>query len=395
MRYLSRQRFVARVFTAGMASLALTACRDDATGPQITPQLDVLTSPSPQAFAFTIIADSRRDTFNPFQFGCPVINDNGVVAFRGRQNVGLFTGVFRGSGGPLATIAHERNDSLAVIGREISMNNRGTVSFWSTLPVPRGDAILRGNGAVLRTIARTQPGTFNLLRFETSLNDSGRVAFKAELDNGDRGLFVGTPTRVDTVYRASSSQFRGSLDGPAINNRGQIAFKEDLDAGPSGLFLWNGSNFVTIATTAGNIDSVRFFPSLNNNGAVAFSARLDNGGAAIFRGSGGTLTTIANTAGPFSDFAFDPAINDAGRVAFTALLDGGGTGIFVTPNPASNRVVGTGDTIGGRRVDAVFLCREGLNLRGQLAFHAFLEDGHALIVRATPAAAPGLPNATQ
>jgi hypothetical protein len=390
MRFSSRPRFAAHVFTVGSIALAV-ACRDDAVGPQLTPQLDVLAGPSPQAFAFTIIADSRRDTFNPFQFGCPVINDNGVVAFRGRQNTGLFTGVFRGSGGPLATIAHELNDSLAVISREISMNSRGTVSLTATLPVPNGDVILRGTATALRTIARTQPGTFNLLRFDTSINDSGRVAFKAELDNGNRGLFVGTPVRVDTIFLASSSQFRGSFDAPAINNRGEIAFKEDLDAGPSGLFLWNGSSFVTIASTAGNIDSVRAAPSLNNNGVVAFSARLDNGAAAIFRGNGGTLTTIANTSGPFSDFVFDPSINDAGRVAFTAFLDQGGNGIFMTPNPATNRVVGTGDTIGGRLVNSVFLCREGLNLRGQLAFQAFLDDGHVLIVRATPIAAPRTP----
>jgi hypothetical protein len=372
--------------TFAMTALAATGCRDAALGPS-APQLAATQTPGAQAFTFTTILDSQRDGFNPFELGCPAINDAGVVAFRGRRNDGLFTGVFRGTGAAITTIVRDNLAGYSFIGRHPSINSAGTVSFAANLrsSAGGGEAIVRARPGNPINLARTEPGIFEFFGFDTSINDSGRVAFKAELDNFDEGLFTATPAGIQTIFLASSSQFQGTLEGPAINNRGHVAFHEDLDAGGSGIFLWNGSAFVTIATDAGSINSFASLPSLNNSGIVAFSAFLDNGASAIMRGNGRELTTVASTAGPFSDFLFSgPAVNDSGRVAFAASLDTGTNGIFVTPNAIGNRVIQSGDSLSGSTVGSVVLCREALNRSGQVAFQAFLDDGRVLIVRANP-----------
>jgi hypothetical protein len=371
-------RFVAPV---SALVLLLAACRDAPMEPGTNPQPNLATAPGPQAYVYTIVADSERDNFDPFDLGCPAINDAGVVAFRARRDGGV-TGVFRGRGGALAVIALSSRNNFNFIGFHPSINNTGAVSFAANRS--EGELIARGRGGPLTPIARTEPGIFEFFGFDTSVNDSGVVAFKAELDNFDEGLFFGAGAGTTTVYLASTSQFQGNSVGPAINNRGHIAFQEDLDAGGSGVFLWNGASFITIATDGGPIGSFSAPPSLNDNGAVAFDAFLDNGDGAILRGNGGALTTIASTAGPFSSFNFNgPAINNAGRVAFAATLDAGGDGIFITPNPSSNPVIQTGDALAGSTVTSLVFCREGLSSTGQVAFQAQLSDGRAVIARAT------------
>lgn len=381
MDRVARRRRLAPALS--VVALLLSACREDAVGPALTPLLSTTSSPSIQAYSYTIIADSKRDKFDPFEFGCPALNDAGAIAFRGRKISGA-TGIYRGSGTAPTVIVQDSFDKYAFIGRHPSINNLGDVSFAARLRAG-GEAIMRGRGGVLTTIATTQPGVFNFFAFDTSINDFGVVAFTGELDNFDEGLFFGSGAGTTTVFLASSSPFQGRSVGPAINNNGQIAFHEDLDAGGSGAFRWDGTSFITIATSAGTIGGFPRTPSLNDNGVVAFDAFFDTGAAAILKGSGGSLTTIASSAGPFSSFNFNgPSINNRGRVAFSATLDAGGDGIFVSPNPIAKRVIGTDDALAGSTVTGVILCREGLNTSGQVAFQAQLNDGRSVIARATP-----------
>jgi hypothetical protein len=127
--------------------------------------------------------------------------------------------------------------------------------------------------------------------------------------------------------------------------------------------------------------------SVRGGGRVAFTAFDDEfTRVALFTGRGGALTEVANRLGDISSFGFGgPSLNDLGRVAFQADLDDVTTsGVFTGPNPASDAVVRTGDTVAGRTVQSVSACREMLNARGQVAAKVTFDDSSEAIVRATP-----------
>jgi hypothetical protein len=326
-----------------------------------------------QGYEFTKIVDSNNG-FDPFSFGCPAINDTGVVAFRATRNSGI-TGIFLGTGGRLTTIA-DQNDGFGFIGFHPSINNQGQVSFAAGVQTG-GEAIMRGDANGLTTIASTEDGPFNFFGFNTSINNAGAVAFK------DEGLFVGNGEQIETRYLGSSSRFGGDDSRPSINDAGQVAFFEYLDDGGQGIFVSSDGSFITIADDSGPIDFPTE-PTINAAGVVIFLAFLDNAQEAIFTGSGGPLTTVVDSTGPFRFFGFGgPALNDQGQAAFSASLDTDEQGLFIGPDPVADRVIGTGDALDGSTVTNVVFCREGLNNRGQLAFQAQLADERTVIFRAT------------
>jgi hypothetical protein len=335
-----------------------------------------------QSYTFTQIIDSGAG-FDPFEFGCPAINNKGDVAFRAVRDSGEEV-ILVAKNNQLTVIAEE-NDTLDFLGRHPSINDKREVSFAVRLE-PEGEAILVSKGNKLTTIAETVDGPFAFFGFDTSLNNQGEVAFKAELDNFDEGLFVGNDdSAITTHYLASTSPFQGDDSRPSLNDAGQVAFAETLDdTFERGIFLISSGSVITIAETSGAIDSA-FNPSLNASGVVAFQAFLDDGGEGIFTGSGGELTTIADTTGVFSFFdSFGPSLNDNGVVAFGATLDTGEQGLFVGADPVADRVIGTGDALAGSTVMNIVFCHEGLNNHGELAFAAQLEDGRTVIFKATP-----------
>ncbi len=366
-------------------AFALTGCGADPVAPDTSSTTGVNAAvAAANGYRFTIVVDNDRDGFDAFGFGCPAMNEAGVIAFHGIRAFSFASGIFR-SGPRLTAIALDEGQ-FGFIGVNPSINNRGDVSFAAS--VGGGEyEILRGSGGALTTIAETETGPFAFFGFDTSIDDAGNVAFKAELDNFDEGLFHGAGGPATTVYLASTSKFLGHDGGPAFNPAGQIAFQEDLDDGGSGMFLWTGSRFITIATDR-RPPIGGFFrpPSLNAGGVVGFHAFLREGGnEAIFKGSGGPLTRVADSRGAYSSFDFGgPSINDPGVVAFSSTLDTGEQGIFVGPDPVADRVILAGDALGGATTTNFVFCREGINNRGQLAFLAFLDDGRSLIVRATP-----------
>lgn len=79
-----------------------------------------------------------------------------------------------------------------------------------------------------------------------------------------------------------------------------------------------------------------------------------------------------------------PSLNDLGRVAFQADLDDFvSSAVFTGPNAATDAVIRTGDTVGGKTVQSVSACREMLNARGQVAAKVTFEDSSEAIIRAT------------
>ena len=161
-------------------------------------------------YTFTRLVDSAAG-FDPFEFGCPAINDQGAVAIRATRTNGV-TFIVVATGTSVRRIA-DNGGGLGFIGRNPSLNDVGQVSFAANLD-SGGEAILRGGVGGLVLIAQTPTGPFNFFGFDTSVNDTGRVAFKAELDDFDEGLFSGSGGAVTTHYLASTSQFTGDDSRP-------------------------------------------------------------------------------------------------------------------------------------------------------------------------------------
>ena len=364
-----------------------------------------------QDYVFTRMADSVENRFSPFGFGCSSINNRGAVGFKAdRVRAGtLVPGIYRvNPGGHLTTIAQDRG-RFDFIESNPSMNDGGEVSFLARLGAAGNFEleVLRGNGRRLKTIASTadrfsQFGSYN------SVNNDGVVAFKAQLDNFDEGLFSASnrgPRNLTVHYLASNSPFSafGSRSRPSINNLGEVAFEEQVDdVFASGIFVTHEGSLETVAPPDPEVSVDR--PTLNDAGTAAFHRSFIDDGTGEFveelvTGSGGTLTTIADTTGPFQAFGFwfgfqAPALNNEGGVAFGADLDSPVSpppnGIFVGPDPVSDRVIETGDTLGGLTVEDLLFCEEGLNDSGQLSFVATFDDPSTpegvreAVYRATP-----------
>ena len=364
-------------------------------------------------YTFTRVADSAEDGFDPFSFECSAINNRGDIAFRtarpARGGGPVIQGIYRANadGRKLTTIAEfgGPGHGLDFLGQIPSINDLGEVSF-AVRQVNERDfvetqSVMRGSGKKPTTIATTAE-EFNQFGFEPTVNNSGVVAFKAQLDSFDQGLFSGQDGKrstLTTYYLSSTSQFSefGNLSRPSINNNGAIAFEAPLDgASTSGIFVTEGGGFKTIAAPDPNVNVGR--PNLNDSGTVAFHRFFnDRAGEELVTGNGGPLTVAADTSGPFQSFGFTfvgftpPALNNNGDVAFFADLDSGGSGIFVGPDPITDRVIGTGDTLDGSPVTNLRFCDGGLNDSGQLAFQATFNDPsvpegvRVAVYRATPA----------
>jgi hypothetical protein len=396
---------VAVVFAlvAGLA-LALGAMLSGAQAQEAAPQ-----------YTFTKVADSAEDGFDPFSFECSAINNPGDIAFRtarpARGGGPVIQGIYRANanGKKLTTIAEFGGEGagLDFLGQIPSINDEGQVSFAvrqvSERDFVETQSIMLGSGMRPTTIASTAD-EFQRFGFEPTVNNDGVVAFKAQLDSFDQGLFSGQNGKranITTHYLSSNSQFSefGTLSRPSINNLGEIAFEESVDGqSTSGIFVTDETapdGFKTIAAPDPNVIVGR--PNLNDSGTVAFHRFFnDQAGEELVSGNGGPLTTVANTSGPFQSFGFflgftPPALNNNGEVAFLADLDSGGSGIFVGPDPVTDRVIGTGDTLDGSTVTNLRFCDEGLNDSGQLAFQATFNDPsvpegvRVAVYRATPA----------
>jgi hypothetical protein len=382
-----------RTIRAGVIASAVLAAMLMVSGPAAA-----------QEYTFTKVADSVEDGFDPGSFGCASINSRGDVAFRAGRPAGdgfnTIPGIYRvNARGRLVTIA-EDEDRFESIGFNPSMNDLGDVSFAARIDHgarPSSESILRGNGVVLTTIASTR-GKFNFFGFDTSVSNGREVAFKAELDERfgfDEGLFSGSGGRVTTHYLTSTSEFDGSDTRPSINNLGIVGFDESIDF-ESGIFKGRQGSFTTIA--APDPDVFVQEPVLNDPGTAAFyrsyfDEAADEFVEEIATGSGGPITVVVDTRGELSSFGFrPPSLNNGGQVAYLADLDDFTTqAIFDGPDPETDRVIATGDTLDGAPVQNLTFCEEGLNDAGELAFVAQLEDQSApdgfrvAVFRATPA----------
>lgn len=227
---------------------------------------------APADYTFHQIARSD-ETFDPFGFEAPVLNNEGAVAFNATRPTGQ-SGIFRGFGSALATIALE--DGFSRFGSP-SINPLGHVGFEASLRNIRGEGIFRGNRDMITKIAATRDaGDFDFVNARPSINASRLVAFIGERivnNNFIDGVYVGDGGPVAAIYdtRGVFADFTGN---PSLNDFGEAAFLATLDTGGGGLFLGSGGEVTTVADETGIFTSVFGFsdPSLNERGEVAFRA---------------------------------------------------------------------------------------------------------------------------
>lgn len=385
------------------------------------------------AYRFTTVLDSQRDGLEPMR--CAAINNNGTVAVTVRDS-DFVTKIItkRDANDAPVIVADTRSvadfptfcdNGFSSLPSDPSINDKGEVAFQGNLrrvilatrpdcatPEQRArrQGVFLGDGGSLTTIAHTinPPGGDFIAEFlvaDQSVNTTGHVAIVPELDGTfDHGLFVGSKDGTfDQRFLADMPthgfNFNNLSQRVSLNDQGEIAFDSGLnDRSVGGIFLSrpNGT-FKTIVDNSRGLSTAD--PSLNNDGLVAFTGnRFDENSTQIFSintSRGGPVTTVAESSpGGYSSFR-EPSLNDLEGVAFTADVQPDPDvfitfqGVFTGPDPATDKVLQTGDRYKGALVTSVVTCAEALNNLGEIVMTVFSEDPNTfetrtLIVKATP-----------
>jgi hypothetical protein len=329
-----------------------------------------VTSTHAAPYTFTKISDST----GPYSsFIDSSINDNGTVAFLGNLKAGG-AGISRGNGGPLTTIA-DTAGPLGALGRP-TINSLGHIAFLGVADAG-GNTAYRSDGLSLTPIATGAIGT-------PVVDDTDTVAFIT-----GAGLFkgngIGSPTQIYGAFEGFTGFGSNEIDFKA----GLVAFFANRTGGSFGIFKGGSFSPVTIA------DSSTFSgfgsPAINSNGKVAFVTVRPGAPKTIYSGSGGGFIIFdVDTTGPFSDFAVELGINNSDTIVFLGLLDAGGGGIFTGPNPATNKILVTGDTLFGSIITELGLSTSAINSSGQVPFSYTLANGISGVAVATPVPEPSL-----
>lgn len=161
------------------------------------------------------------DTF--LNFGIPVLNSAGTVAFQGFGHSNS-RGLYTSTGGTLTTIV---NDSGSFAGfSDPSLNNPGTLAF-AGFNRDGTSGVYKSSGGAVTTVADTS-GPF--VAFDTaSINNSGKVAFDAVTSTGVNGIYTGSNPLTDKVIQSGDPLFGSTVAGVfvgsiGLNNSGKITF---------------------------------------------------------------------------------------------------------------------------------------------------------------------------
>ena len=107
---------------------------------------------------------------------------------------------------------------------------------------------------------------------------SGAYLLPFSSGNGlQRFTFVKIADTHDGVYRSFNR-------APIIDNQGRVIFRADLSNGEQGIFVGDGGTLEQIAVTTGDFKKFPRHPTMSRNGKIAFLSHLDDGSAAYFQG---------------------------------------------------------------------------------------------------------------
>jgi T5SS/PEP-CTERM-associated repeat protein len=374
-------------------------------------------------------APDGNGTFSTFR--APVLNNAAQAAFRASLagtsgGTNDDTGIFLGAVGPLTQIARETAAS-PIGGPGLTdfddpvLNDDGQVAFTAvrffSIGGTMADGVFRGSGGPLTTIAlegNAAPdanGAFSLFA-GPALNASGEVAFLALLSGTtfDQGVFVGFGGRVTQVAREGQSAPDGNgtflaFGAPGLNSSGQLAFRGFLtgtSGGTSdgeGVFRGSGGPLTQIARGGqpppdgdGRLLEFNLSPHLNASGEVAFVATLAGssggiGDAVLLIGGGGPLREIAQVgqlapdgSGSFASF-LPPMMSGSGPAVFTGILTGTSGSmednavIYLAADGALTQVAREGQTVpDGNGTFQALLLPPSLNRVGQVLIVDGLDD---------------------
>jgi len=189
------------------------------------------------------------------------------------------------------------------------IDNQGRVIFRADLS--NGEqGIFIGDGGTLEQIAVTT-GDFKTFPRHPTMSRNGRIVFLSHLVDGSVAYFQGPNSTNDLLFPGAAYEELGDL---VINNFGTMAFK----AKPSQATDWRRRIFLGGANRPIEVPqsahSQLGFPSINNNGVVAFSL-----GDEVWTSDGNTSQMISKKDDPYFLYS-RPVINDTGAVVVQAML---------------------------------------------------------------------------
>jgi hypothetical protein len=248
--------------------------------------------------------------------------------------------------------------------------------------------VFRLDGTVL---TRIDPLSGNGYFFTDSvvLASSGLATYDSPASSYSN-VSVGDGSTAQVVY--FGTEFHAGPNFVRANDAGVIVFTGNGEGGDKTVLV-NGPTHTVIA------DAFMYDPGafsylagadINNQGTVVFigKPKLGSGGATLYQYQNSQVTPLLDLA--LTDYTFIdgmPGINDFGELLFFTHLKNGSTGIFSGPDSVHDKVVETGDVIGGRTVTDVESLG-AINNAGQVAFGASFADGSSGIYLATPVPEP-------
>jgi hypothetical protein len=352
------------------------------------------------AYTFTNIIDSTMDSS---------IGGNESIAIDG-STIAIHDGdeIFTMAAGVRTTIA--KLGDAASTGTIDSFDSHngidvsgGNVAFTARY-APLSIGVFRGSGGPLTTIAKkfdaTPAGQINILSRESRVSIHGEaVAFSAQALRS--GVFVGSGGPISTI--AATPMVGGpSIDplqvGPDLSGNRAAFFGQD-EMGAHAIFAGDGSALTKIAKI-GDAGRGGSFYELGNpqiSGAmVAFSAKHGAAGQGIYLGDGGPLTTVVITGdiiipngGPITSLFLGGVANGGQQVAF--LAESGSSGAFVRDRGVTATVIKSSDPLFAQRLaglpgSQIVIDPQG---SGRVAFGYQLTNGVRGIALATPVPEPG------
>lgn len=320
--------------------------------------------------------------------------ENGVPALSA-AGLGVLEASLRGPAGGLVRVGGSAPRLVATQQQfnrfgEVALNAGGQVAFEGSPDNAFGEGIFRSDGQRLVQVAGTRDlGDFDFVNVGPSLNARGQVAFIGERIVGGRyiaGVWAGSggPVRPLADETGEMDYFSGN---PALNAALDVAFLGGRDDGVYGVFLARrGLALQTVFDSRATGAFVYSDPVINEAAEVAFGTYYNRPQGGVVYGihlySGGVLRTVAQASGIFG--FRQPSLNNRGEVAFIVEPNYPDQVLVTGPDLVADRVIGTGDRLGGREVRGVLFGRQGLNDEGQLAFTAVFRDGSTRAYLATP-----------
>ena len=216
----------------------------------------------------------------------------------------------------LSVIA-ETGDRFADFAPYVAAIDDGGVVVFSAALTTGGSGVFRGDGTRVATVADSTPGTFQQVSSHPDIDGTGSVCFYAEDAVGGAALHW---SRDGEIVRLS--EVAGPL-GPTMNSEGTIGFRAPLPVGGDGIFTWSAGVVMTVADTNSRFSSFHGLPVVDGRGCVVFRADRRDGSSGIWLRAGDRVQVVAEEGHRFSGFGHFPFTNRSARAVMTSVLTDG------------------------------------------------------------------------